>query len=126
MSPELENKLIENFPFLFRDAAAPPTESLMCFGCACGDGWFDLIEETCKKITENDPDNTVIFVQIKEKFGQLRIYFNGGPEEIHKIVGEAERRSAHICENCGTTNSVKPCGTWIKNLCPTCTENRYK
>jgi len=44
MNPELEKKLIAKYPELYSEHDKPPTESLMCFGFECGDGWYDLID----------------------------------------------------------------------------------
>ena len=44
MSPELEKQLIEKYPTLFRDRHRPPTESLMCFGLECDNGWFKILD----------------------------------------------------------------------------------
>ena len=44
MSPELEKKLIDKYPTLFRDSTKPPTESLMCFGLECDNGWFKILD----------------------------------------------------------------------------------
>ena len=43
----------------------------------------------------------VHIVQIKEKFGGLRFYYNGGDEHIHGMVSMAERWADHSCEKCG-------------------------
>jgi hypothetical protein len=43
MNPTLTQKLIEEYPELYYDYKKPLTESLMCFGFECGDGWYDLI-----------------------------------------------------------------------------------
>lgn len=131
MKHELESKLIADFPQLFADVTKPPTESLMCFGCECNDGWYGLIRKVCEQITEalskNQNIGNLRFVQIKEKWGQLRIYVNNYPNEIEEILNNAEAESANICEMCGTTENVtQNSAGWIKSLCPTCRENRFK
>ena len=101
MSPELEQKLTEKYPKLFRDVNRSPKESLMCFGCEHGDGWYDIIDNLCgyitylqksvsyyvslKEDTKDSDDKSfdgrfhcpdVVFMQIKEKYGTLRVYWN--------------------------------------------------
>jgi hypothetical protein len=44
MTPGLEKQLIEKYPVLFQDVNKSPKETLMCFGCECGDGWFDILD----------------------------------------------------------------------------------
>ena len=48
MKRELEHKLIEKYPKLFQDVLdrKGPKETLMCFGCEHGDGWYDLLDST--------------------------------------------------------------------------------
>lgn len=99
MSPELEQKLFEKYPALFKDRVKSSMESLMCFGCECSDGWFNILDNLCGYIThlqknrsygmalkdENKRDENfdgwfrcpdVVFSQIKEKYGTLRVYWN--------------------------------------------------
>lgn len=44
MNTELENKLATKYPKLFRSKDLPATQSLMCFGCECGDGWYKILD----------------------------------------------------------------------------------
>ena len=99
MTTELEKQLIEKYPGLFRDVNKSPRETLICFGCEHGDGWYDIIDNLCgyiirlqnnvsyylglKEEAKDDksfdgcfhcPD--VVFTQIKEKYGTLRIYWH--------------------------------------------------
>jgi hypothetical protein len=115
MSPELESKLIQDFPNLFVDKDKPPTESLMCFGCECGDGWYEIIRAFCWIAKDSD----VRFSQIKEKFGGLRLYYYGGDDRIHGACSMAESMSYVTCERCGHPGKPNK-GGWIMTLCETC------
>lgn len=138
MSPELENKLFTDFPLLFENRNKGPQNSCLAFGIECGDGWYDLIRSVCWEIKQHE-ENVVMqtkwkqqqdpnyqsdyfpvrFDQIKEKFGGLRIYFNGGDDRVSGMVGLAEDMSYKLCENCG--NKGKPNkGGWITTLCDNC------
>ena len=44
---ELDEKLVRDFPKIFRDRHGNMRETAMCWGFQCGDGWFDLIYELC-------------------------------------------------------------------------------
>jgi len=57
MKKELQNKLYEKYPKLFAQKDWPPSETLMCFGLTCGDGWYDIIDNLCKLIAEEVEDN---------------------------------------------------------------------
>lgn len=57
--------------------------------------------------------------QIKEKFGTLRFYYQGGDDYIAGIVSLAESISNVTCERCGGPGKKTRSG-WIKVLCETC------
>ena len=63
-----------------------------------GKGWQKLVDKLCKDIAKIDPDTEVS--QIKEKFGTLRFYHQGG-QEVARLAEKAEQKSAFICEVCG-------------------------
>jgi hypothetical protein len=44
MNTKLEKQLIDKYPKLFKNGNRPPTESLMCFGCECDDGWYKILD----------------------------------------------------------------------------------
>jgi hypothetical protein len=58
----------------------------------------------------------VVAVQIKEKFGTLRFYYEGGDEYIQGLVRMAESMSAVTCETCGAPGKTRGPG-WIRTLC---------
>lgn len=126
MSPNLEEKLCQKYPSLFTQRNKSIQESCMAFGCEHQDGWFDLLETTCSLIQhdiENNRMPPVEFAQIKEKFGQLRIYFDGGDERTEGITDMAEAMSYKICEMCGKPGRPNKIG-WIITLCDECRAKR--
>lgn len=101
------------------------------FGVECGDGWkkllpplFEKIEEYNKELADEDK---IVIEQIKEKFGELRIYLSYYPEEIKKLVNELENQAAKTCELCGSTEDVglKVSG-WCTTLCRKCAKEIAK
>lgn len=44
MNQNLEKQLVEKYPKLFKDRNRPPTETLICFGLECSDGWFKILD----------------------------------------------------------------------------------
>ena len=121
MKPELERKLIEDFPTLFMGVNKPVTDSLMAFWCECGDGWYSLIYAMCQEITAADPEAELL--QVKEKWGHLRVYLHSGNsgkyKEVNEIVRNYEALSAETCERCGEPGERR-LGGWIKTLCDVC------
>jgi hypothetical protein len=83
-----------------------------------GKGWSPLIREAFEK----KPDNCTI-VQVKEKFGTLRIYYDIGGDieytddpEYHKLINRLVSESGKICERCGQPGSLRNL-SWIQTLC---------
>lgn len=54
--------------------------------------------------------------QIKEKFGGLRFYYDGGNDEISGMVRMAELWAGHTCEKCGNKGERRS-GGWVRTLC---------
>jgi hypothetical protein len=123
MRQELEEKLVEKYPSLFADRTRPPTESLMCFGCECDDGWFHILDSMCSLIDHHikngewQYEQPYRFTQIKEKFGGLRVYDYGHDDYIQGVIDMAEEMAAKSCEVCGDKARTKAAGAWLKTLC---------
>jgi hypothetical protein len=67
-------------------------------------------------ITVTDKLDWINVVQIKEKFGGLRFYYDGGDDEISGMVRMAEAWADHTCEECGNKGERRS-GGWIRTLC---------
>ena len=93
-------------------------------GFAVGEGWWPILEKLCSNIqshidwknkqSEVVPQVTV--AQIKEKFGGLRFYYDGGDDTINGMVRMAEAWADASCEECGLPGKRRD-GGWIKTLC---------
>jgi hypothetical protein len=86
----------------------------------CGLGWKPLIDELFQMISGTDAK----VVQIKEKFGFLRIYLDNATQEIDNKVSDLEVRSSKICEFCGSKENITTEGSWLKTLCKNCRNNK--
>lgn len=144
MKEELDKQLCEKYPKIFRDRNAPMSETCMCWGFSHGDGWYNIINMLCACIqghidwvekqrawevkrgqetgesgyprTAHVPQ--LVATQVKEKFGTLRFYYDGGDDEIRGMVRMAEAMSAVTCEECGAPGELRH-GGWIRTLCDT-------
>jgi len=126
MKLELQNKLFEKYPKIFRQKDLSMQETCMCWGFDCGDGWYNIIDTLCHQIQwhivynlSEDEDPEVVNVeatQVKEKFGGLRFYYNGGNDFISGLVSMAESLSGKTCEECGAPGRATK-GGWISTLC---------
>lgn len=47
MKQELQDQLYAKYPDIFGDRNKPMTETAMCWGIECGDGWYDIINTLC-------------------------------------------------------------------------------
>ena len=122
MNEENTKKLINDFPKLYRGVNMPLTQSLMSFGFMCDDGWFDLIYQLSKELTEElkkdkSLEEDVYVVEVKEKFGGLRFYITCGTDRIFDIITKYEEKSYKTCEICGKKGKLSVIGGWYRTLC---------
>lgn len=125
MRLELERALIEKYAAQFSAPELGPKNSLTCFGCEHGDGWYDIVSTACKLIAahlEQHPQ-PFMWTQIKEKFGALRLYYYGGDEYIAGVIAMSETLSCLVCERCGNRGQRRGTG-WLYTLCDTCEDLR--
>lgn len=119
-----EKEIILKFPELFVVAPFDPKKTLMYFGLETPETWYPILENLFEKISLIVKEQNISFFkicQVKEKFGELRIYVNGNTPEIEKLIEEAEEAVSIICSSCGATNGVnKNRKGWYSVLCPSC------
>jgi len=123
---KFSKKMEERFPLMFAGKYG---------GFAVGKGWYPILEALCANIQNHidwsvknnqwDIENNkeprkivpqVEVEQIKEKFGGLRFYYQGGDEQIHGMVRMAEAWADASCEECGAPGKSRN-GGWIRTLC---------
>lgn len=123
MRDELDNALCEKYPKIFVKRNSPMTETCMCWGFCCGDGWYDILDSLCSQIQNHiDWQNKnhekhpvveqVVAEQVKEKFGGLRFYYQGGDDKISGMVRMAESWASHTCETCGDKGQHRVIHGW--------------
>jgi hypothetical protein len=159
MNKENTQKLMNDFPALYRGAITKEGERFSCmsFGFSCGDGWFRLIYDLSVAIEQEareaglDPksEDWPKALQVKEKLATLRFYCQTGTpdecvdkewaiekaggvlslrpiaanEQIQKLIREAEKKSASLCEDCGLVGKLYRDGWW-RVLCDPCEVKR--
>ena len=78
----IEEQVTKDCPLLFRMRHAPCTETSMCWGFECGDGWHSEIAEACRVL---EVLNMMFYSkyhvriqadQIQSEFGTLRFYWS--------------------------------------------------
>ena len=124
MRKELDEALCKKYPEIFRDRHGDMRTTAMCWGFECGDGWYHIIDSACSQIENRAYNNRlngvkfspVTATQVKEKYGTLRFYYNGGDDYIDGVVSMAETISAKTCETCGAPGELRE-GGWLRTLC---------
>ena len=179
MKQELDEYLCKVYPKMMVNRNAPMTETCMCWGFECGDGWFQILNQLMGNIQHHidwrerqrevvikfnnlrqagRSGNAELFAnlmaeqygdkgfsedfvkeraneymttplqplpaeipqvtldQVKEKFGTLRFYYQGGDDVIDGMVRMAESMSGVTCEECGKPGTSTG-GGWIKTVC---------
>lgn len=152
MNKVLDNYLCEAYPRIFVERSKSPRESCMGRGFECGNGWFPIINSLCHNIQEHiDWNNKMVLdddtdklglakkkrkktdrklipqfvaLQVKEKFGALRIYYSGGDEYCRGLVDMAASWSWSTCELCGNGGKrlVGHTTGWIGSVCEECSK----
>lgn len=96
-----------------------------------GEGWSQTMIDGCEKIAvylenHNLPFNCLSFVDIKEKYGTLRIYFEFNQclsekdyNSISGIVHDIENTTASLCFECGKPAEYLSAG-YILPYCRKC------
>jgi hypothetical protein len=86
-------------------------------------GWFELFLQCCEDIYKPLEDagclDSFRFLQVKEKFGQMRLYHCDASEEACDIISKYEFLSEQVCCVCGK-HAVATTRGWI---CPYCDEH---
>ena len=83
-------------------------------------------EKEIYNINQDELDNFphVYFLQIKEKFGTLRLYASYEAkyhEQVTPIINQYESLSRFVCERCGYVGeNVTTEGSWLKTYCKRC------
>lgn len=77
----------------------------------CGKGWYSLIDQAEKELAALGVENKH-WLQVKEKFGGLRLYFTADhltaevAVQARDIAIKYERKSFSTCEQCGSDQGI--------------------
>jgi len=69
-----------------------------------------------EKAVADELEKLPTIVQVKEKFGGLRFYVDGGSQEVENYITFAEAMASQTCEVCGSPGERRS-GGWIRTLC---------
>lgn len=102
-----------------------------CWYYCIPEGWrkafgLQMIREINEALLRNGGKKTrkaYDISDIKEKFGALRWYDNGAPNEVHNIIEKYAYISRYTCIDCGKPATVITTG-WICPYCDDCIGDR--
>ncbi|MCV7194099.1 hypothetical protein [Mycolicibacterium brumae] len=82
-------------------------------------GWVGIVLELHAALVAVDP--SIQYRQIKEKFGELRVYHSSDATEARELIRAAEAKSLATCESCGNAGVMhRSEHGWYRTLCPSC------
>jgi hypothetical protein len=128
MKKSKQEEILNKYHKIFAQFTWSPSQTAMCWGLECGDGWLPLIDALCNDIQKyiDITDVPQIEVtQVKQKFGGLRFYYRPYEKEIDKMIWAACEHSTNTCEECGSTDNVTMTKGWISPKCEDCMR-KYK
>lgn len=118
------SELVARYPDIFRRRIG---DREITAGCpSVSDGWRGIIEKAIERMAaavRAHPRGSLTIVQIKEKLGGLRIYYDAGrlPAEtiakIEEAIDLAEARAACTCDVCGSEGRLFDDGGWLATRC---------
>ena len=98
-------------------------------------GWNDIVDRLCENIEAYAKamgiEDKIEFVQIKEKYGELRAYYtmfieNADAEyTIETMIADANEEARHTCVRCGGKATVRTVN-YISPGCDACAPKREK
>ena len=87
-----------------------------------GNGWYELVYKMCVEIDDLYEENIgkISILQIKEKYGIMRIVASTSNKELDDIIEKYEQLSKSTCEICGAEGKLIKDVYWIKVRCEDC------
>ena len=100
MREELDKQLCAKYPQIFKNRFGSPKETLMCFGFECGDGWYNIIDILCGKLTSEYRSAKGQYEYIKDKVNQPTYGFKDNGDPVGKIITQEliDERKAKLDE----------------------------
>ena len=105
----------------------------------CNSGWKTVLDCLFLNLIRHEAHFTHLedyvplsIIQVKEKFGGLRVYMEGGSiddiriEAFTRLVEAAEKEAYTVCELCGSKQNVKTIANahrYVQTSCEKCFKN---
>jgi hypothetical protein len=118
-----QNELLAAGPHLYRAGEDTPFGQ---FGFETPPGWhallLDLTRDLEAEIVKLPEASRGVYVamQVKEKFGTLRVHMSRWTDALRSLVDAAERRSATTCAHCSEPATMRRKGATMVVMCDVC------
>jgi hypothetical protein len=105
-----------------RHIFAPDVRNDLREGKCVGSGWTELLIKLLHLLDEFEraSPGSIRIVQIKQKFGELRVYLAKGHPEASALIDIATAQSRTACEECGGLSAIQDRNGWFTTLCDPC------
>ena len=136
MSIEENKKLIERYPFLlprdgWNDTVREDYDYSYTELDSMPEGWRKafgnmMMEELREVLVEENFLDGFRILEIKEKWGELRLYTNYHNDKIERIIKKYSTLSKNICIHCGRPDTRMTGGGWYSPICEECHEKQQQ
>lgn len=124
---EYNKNLIKKYPFLARGIYDYDTKEYeFTWLDDLEPGWRiafgkNLCEDLAEALKQDGCEDSFQFLQIKEKYAELRLYYMGGGDATRECLHKYEELSKYICGHCGKL-ATKITSGWYYPLCDDCSK----
>jgi hypothetical protein len=91
-------------------------------GIECWDGWYAIVDGLCLVLSTHARQSghpPIEAKQVKQKFGSLRVYIDGGRDWCRGAIRFTRALSRHVCEQTGRPGLLMvqtPPRRWVRTL----------
>lgn len=102
-----------------------------CFDCSCPRGWITPVRRALRELSRLQKSQmpSLQVIQIKEKFGGLRIYYGVELDHhsptIDSTITRAEKACHCRCQVCGKLGKHCVLNGWHATLCEKCKQDAF-
>jgi len=121
---KLEQEAFKKYPLVCVGGHRVEPMKVTPFG-QVGIGWNSILIHLLARIQNHLEHNPKLqkgfrIAQVKEKYGTLRFYTDGGDAYIEGAIDMAEGMSCSTCELCGNPGTTKEKQGWVNTFCVPC------
>lgn len=129
----IEEVIVTKYPFLRRralDGSIDISSKWSLMSLEIPAGWYPLFYQMCddiKAALEKEGAKALedfYFLQVKEKYNELRCYHTGSPE-IEEIISKYAHTSRYVCTVCGKPATFETSG-YLASFCDDCWKDNFR